>query len=1643
MDKEGASPDPSGASADPVSPEEKRGPGGELKPTLHGDLTQVNLPDIFQSLVMSQMEGTLQVNSKWKVTYIHHEAGQIRILLPEEDWLRRIGYRLLSSGLVEARDLKAALRTSHKEQVDLGQILIDEYGTDLEQFRAIRRALEEDAIFELFTQHRGNFLFYGDAYPDPDLERRFATCPNFEASQILLEVARKSDEWTIILKEIEDINEIMRPTQDAYREGVEVNEIEENLLNHLDGTRSLSDIAGGMLYCLFDVMKGAQTLLRRNLIEKVPTEDLFALTEADIHAEQEKRAVYYLNLVSTFRKPLPLDHLQYLAELQIRVNRPRDAGKTYADCAALAEDDETRLHYLYDAKRLDPRNPDTLIRLLDALALYLSNSPEEAGDKEGDAGEGGTGPSGTESTSDEDIHPELALGDTEEDVSSATKGPRRKNRSFADKQEDFRDLSVELADFLLHRDEADTALGIIDRLISFGFDELRIPVLKSKILCKLDKHAEATKVLVDASAAYRKEGRQKELTHCLEQALKLDPANSKLRNELRDLRSRFNRRVRRLSVAALVLVVGSLGAWQYYGSLQLAERAQSMIAEAKAQSRSPDPQQLAKALGILAEVRRMTGDTDLGDIAQKLTDQILEEKARRKQASIDKKDQDFDTLAKVARTSFLQGHYTKALHLYMSMATSKQHGGRAKFITELFLSQQDTLATELENEFNKLNTHPLPDVQNLRNLQEYKAAQVEIQKRFPIQRRRELQRFVETIRMGIFERHPFLAKKGTEPIPTLSSTLIGHDTVPERYEAVRKVLQGADGLPEDLTSRIRAMDMAELDRIGREAGQAGFVHGMSLVQEAGLLSSPAKTLYLDLLDYLVQLRDVLEQDPELVEIEWINKDLAKTLKTPPFSIPARLEGVEGEIGNLVARTKELRIRRENRTKALGKALSISNDSKITVEVRRKRLRSLGLPHSPEATARSSLERAGRYLSELKQILSGEPGSYAFRMKSLHEIQQNRDWVSMELEELDARDAELLALLYDETSERPVRAQRTSFALMVSGLQQDMEVRQAEVEERRATIQSFQALVEKLKDEATPLEDKLAACLEFQLRIEVLLLRDGGKIQEIEEARRIGNAGLLGRFMALLGKVEEIEIQLGAKLSTTSSIRVINDYFLKAQQAFREQRFQDSLKNYEQLLDGYRKLAPENRDAELLAEFEDEELKLRDICEGLAEIEAARKRGDHETALRRYRELDRDYYDVNFKQIVRLPLLISSVPSGAQIFVNGSSMGITPKTLAAPADTELRIEIRLVGFKTEVFEAKTSASSRFFRNLEIQENWAWNHGAAVTTPPTVDKKNRRLLVSDRRGNFRSIDLKTGEVVFSKRFNSLSGEYDLARIYGDRFLLASAEGLLRRFDLASGKEVGDAQKLGRALLLPSRKLGSDLLLTTKKGEILILNPAFTENPNPLMTLTGLRFPPVTDGRGRFMAATTDGKIRAWDKEGRLLWEQSGQVEGSGWHPITLRANYLLVPTDRHKLHCLDARSGRIRWTTILKDDVPQPATMDDKNVYLATTGNELVVLDLATGSAQTRVTRRLSNRPSGPLAIWGRFLMVPIKGAGIRFFDKENCEPTFHIGGGTTSEVTCNLVDKAFLYVSTKGDVRSYPTAPVPGLRQPVMLPARPK
>ena len=102
------------------------------------------------------------------------------------------------------------VRQSKKDPRSLGQIVAQSGLIDVEEFDTIRTGLEEDALFELFTIRSGTFAFFTEKFPEPGLEVAFEECVEFDASQVLLEVARRSDEWKVILETLGDLGEVFR-----------------------------------------------------------------------------------------------------------------------------------------------------------------------------------------------------------------------------------------------------------------------------------------------------------------------------------------------------------------------------------------------------------------------------------------------------------------------------------------------------------------------------------------------------------------------------------------------------------------------------------------------------------------------------------------------------------------------------------------------------------------------------------------------------------------------------------------------------------------------------------------------------------------------------------------------------------------------------------------------------------------------------------------------------------------------------------------------------------------------------------------------------------------------------------------------------------------------------------------------------------------------------------------------------------------------------------------------------------------------------------------------------------------------------------------------------------------------------------------
>ena len=139
-------------------------------------------------------------------------------------------------------------------------------------------------------------------------------------------------------------------------------------------------------------------------------------------------------------------------------------------------------------------------------------------------------------------------------------------------------------------------------------------------------------------------------------------------------------------------------------------------------------------------------------------------------------------------------------------------------------------------------------------------------------------------------------------------------------------------------------------------------------------------------------------------------------------------------------------------------------------------------------------------------------------------------------------------------------------------------------------------------------------------------------------------------------------------------------------------------------------------------------------------------------------------------------------------------------------------------------------------------------------------------------------------------------------------------------------------------------------------------------------GVRHPPAVDGTRVFVGAD-DGRVAALGvTSGEVHWEQ--YVNGG---VTALRASRGLVYAGGgdKKLHCLDARNGREKWTFASGLSPTGAIAVDDKRVYFSALDNVVRGLDRETGNLRWQTA--LNRRPVAGVRLAGHVLFVEVTSA----------------------------------------------------------------
>jgi tetratricopeptide (TPR) repeat protein len=370
---------------------------------IKGSLREASLPDVLQLLAMGQKTGCLSLTDRASFGSIYFDRGRViwATIINRPD---RLGGLLVKNGVITTAQLDAALaeQRAHPGQ-RLGTILMDQGALSKEQLERYVRIQVEEAVYHLFTWTQGSFYFEPDQSPDGSV-----LLVSLNPENLLLEGARRVDEWGLIEKKIPTLDLVFRVDAGVGGADLELTEVQRKIVPLLDGAHSVQEVIDESGLVEFDVGKALFGLIQAGfahpLGRRQPEPRALPSARADEHRNLGVafyKAGMFDEALREFRRTLELEpgHLEarfFIALLGLRTGDDRLAVKHFKEVAekggaragvfaglALALERAGRLEEAIvsteEAIRLAPRLPQLL---LSRAVLRL-----KAGDAAGARGE--------------------------------------------------------------------------------------------------------------------------------------------------------------------------------------------------------------------------------------------------------------------------------------------------------------------------------------------------------------------------------------------------------------------------------------------------------------------------------------------------------------------------------------------------------------------------------------------------------------------------------------------------------------------------------------------------------------------------------------------------------------------------------------------------------------------------------------------------------------------------------------------------------------------------------------------------------------------------------------------------------------------------------------------------------------------------------------------------------------------------------------------------------------------------------------------------------------------------------------------------------------------------------------------------------
>ncbi len=336
-----------------------------IKPVFMGNLSYLNIADVFSMINMLQKTGMLVIKSDDKLRSVYFMKGEI-VFASSNQPEDRLGYLLYKMGKLTKKQWESAEKYMTPDTRFGSVLLKNDLISPKNLWWGVKYQIEE-IVYSIFGITAGDFFFIEGAIPEEDLIRF-----SLNTQSMLMEGYRRLDEWKLINEKIPSDDTFVRPSNNLPN--VELTQNMQTILKIIKKDMSIADIIMHAQLGKFNTYKILYTLLNAGFIEIVGVqkkEKTFDETTIKILSMIRKYNNMFKKLFAVIRSTNPkFDHNElldnFVSELSDRLKKLYDG----VDISTNGELDETKLLVNMDAMKLT--ESDSLSRVVGLSGLMLS-----------------------------------------------------------------------------------------------------------------------------------------------------------------------------------------------------------------------------------------------------------------------------------------------------------------------------------------------------------------------------------------------------------------------------------------------------------------------------------------------------------------------------------------------------------------------------------------------------------------------------------------------------------------------------------------------------------------------------------------------------------------------------------------------------------------------------------------------------------------------------------------------------------------------------------------------------------------------------------------------------------------------------------------------------------------------------------------------------------------------------------------------------------------------------------------------------------------------------------------------------------------------------------------------------------------------